>query len=174
MKAITDNLGRQWELKINITNLQRVKEFTGVDLTKLVVMDSSGKIDSEKSTINTLAEDPVKLMMVIWTLCEKQASAKQIDAEAFFEGFAGDAIPAANYALLEEVADFFPSAQRQAFRKYIDLTRRCGDIIGKNYEKLLSDHRYEEFVEQQIQQIVDEQDRELEALLNSPTNSQEQ
>lgn len=171
MKVITDNLGREWEIKITITNIQRVKEHTGVDLTRLVVIDSNGNVDNGKSMVNQLADDPVKLMMVIWTLCRPQAEARQIDPEAFFNGFSGDAIPAANYAMLEEVADFFPSAQRRMIRRYIDLTRRCGDIIEKNCEKLFSDPRYEEFTERQIQEIVAEQNKEWEKLLNSPTAS---
>ena len=107
MKTFADNAGRTWTVAINVDCIRRVKKLLDVNLLDAI----EGKL------IEQLVSDPVLLCDVIYVICKPEADAQSVSDEEFGRAMAGDAIDAATNALLEELADFFPSGKRQVLRK---------------------------------------------------------
>lgn len=104
MKTFTDNAGRTWSVTINVDAIKRVRGMLDIDLLEVV----DGKL------IGRLVRDPVLLCDVLYALCQPEATARNISDEEFGRSMAGDAIELATHALLEELADFFPSPKDRA------------------------------------------------------------
>ena len=102
MKPFTDSAGRTWEVTVNVGAVRRVRDILGVDL-----MDVAGG-----DLLDRLADDPVLLVDVLYVLVKPQADAKGISDEDFGRGMVGGALDEAASALMKELLDFFPSAQR--------------------------------------------------------------
>jgi len=107
MAKFTDNAGREWSLTINVAALKRVRMLAEVDLADILAT----------TLLQRLAGDPVLLAEVLYAVCQPQAERQGISPESFGEELVGDVIDAATTALLEALADFFPSRRRAALRK---------------------------------------------------------
>lgn len=107
MTHFTDNQGRTWVLTVNVDAIKRVRNLTDVDLLTVVGGD----------LLERLAEDPVLLCDVLYALCKPDADVKQVSDEDFGRAMSGDAIEQATTALLEAIADFFPSRKGQLLRQ---------------------------------------------------------
>ena len=102
MKPFTDASGRTWELTVVVSAVKRVRDLLGVDLMDV----ASGDL------LERLADDPVLLVDVLYVLCKPQADAKSITDEDFGRAMVGGVLDEAASALMKELLDFFPSAQR--------------------------------------------------------------
>ena len=102
MKPFTDASGRTWELTVIVSAVKRVRDLLGVDL-----MDVAGG-----DLLERLADDPVLLVDVLYVLVKPQADAKGVSDEDFGRGMVGGVLDDAASALMKELLDFFPSAQR--------------------------------------------------------------
>jgi hypothetical protein len=102
MKPFTDSAGRTWEVTVNVGAVRRVRDTLGVDL-----MDVAGG-----DLLDRLADDPVLLVDVLYVLVKPQADAKSVSDEDFGRAMVGGVIDEAASALMKELLDFFPSAQR--------------------------------------------------------------
>ena len=102
MKPFTDSAGRTWEVTVNVGAVRRVRDILGVDL-----MDVAGG-----DLLERLADDPVLLVDVLYVLCKPQADAKGASDEDFGRAMVGGVLDEAASALMKELLDFFPSAQR--------------------------------------------------------------
>lgn len=112
MKTFTDAKGREWSIELSIAVADRVKEATGVDF--LAVWKG------QLACLEQL-EDPVTLYRTLFCLCEAQAKERQLSAEQFGEGLAGDPVSAAVAALLKELVDFTPNPRlRTALQRVLD------------------------------------------------------
>ena len=89
MKPFTDASGRTWELTVIVSAVKRVRDL-----------------------LERLADDPVLLVDVLYVLCKPQADAKGVSDEDFGRGMVGGVLDDAASALMKELLDFFPSAQR--------------------------------------------------------------
>lgn len=136
MHAFTDNQERPWTLEIHVGALKRVKALCGVELHKLV--------DDELKPLAALVADPVKLVDVLYVLCQEQAVEKGLTDEDFGRAMAGDTLEQATDAFVEELIDFFPDARvRAGLRKMLSTARQVKDKllqrVAKETEKLDAD-----------------------------------
>ena len=110
MADFLDNRDREWTLTIDVNSIRRVRADPGIDL--MGVLDGPLLI--------RLASDPVLLVDTLYTLCAAQAETAKISPEEFGQGLTGDAIEKAGNALLEALADFFPSRRRAILRQLLE------------------------------------------------------
>ena len=109
MATFADNKDRQWTITIDVDAIRRVRADPGVDLM--------GVLDGPLLT--KIGSDPVLLVDVLYTLCAEQAEASKVTPRQFGQGLTGDASEAAATALLEALADFFPSRRRAILRQVL-------------------------------------------------------
>ena len=141
MKTFKDNVGRTWNLQINIDAIKRVRSLLDVNLLDAV----DGKL------LERLCSDPVLLCDVLYALVKPEADSKNVTDEGFGRGMAGDAIEHATTALLEELTDFFPQARRRILKKALGKLKTFEERAIAVADKRLDDP---------------ELDREIEAILN--------
>lgn len=127
MKAFKDNLGRRWDVAINVATAGHVKTLTGVNLYKL--------IDDGCRPLGLLLEDPCKLVDVLYVLVKDQADREKVTDEDFGRAFSGDSLEAAAEAFLGELTDFFPGAKvRKALTTILAKSRALRDEMQKDME----------------------------------------
>jgi len=102
MKPFTDSQGRMWNVTVNVGAIKRVRDLLGVDLLDVANGD----------LLSRLADDPCLLVDVLFVLCKPEADAKGVGDEDFGRGMVGGVLDEASAALIKELLDFFPSAQR--------------------------------------------------------------
>jgi hypothetical protein len=104
-----------WTVQITVATIKRVQAMVGVNL--LDVLDSKSRL------LEKLSTDPILLCDVLYVICQQQAQSANVSDEQFGEALAGDVIDHATTALLQELADFFPTAKRQVLRKALTKLR---------------------------------------------------
>jgi len=102
MKTFTDSQGRTWSVVVNVSAVKRVRDLLDVDLLDV----ANGEL------LSRLADDPCVLVDVLFALCKPEADAKGVTDEDFGRGMVGGVLDEAASALMKELLDFFPSAQR--------------------------------------------------------------
>jgi hypothetical protein len=102
MKTFTDSQGRTWTVVVNVSAVKRVRDLLDVDL-----LDVAGG-----DLLARLADDLCLLVDVVYALCKPEADAKGVSDEDFGKGMVGGVLDKAASALMQELLDFFPSAQR--------------------------------------------------------------
>lgn len=95
--------------------------------------------DPEFKGIVKLEADPVLLARVIWLACEKEATARNIVADDFFDLFDGDAFEAAQRALVESLVNFTQPRRRSILRAYLATTEEAEKRAINRVEKILND-----------------------------------
>jgi hypothetical protein len=102
MKTFNDSQGRTWSVVINVGAIKRVRDLLDVDLLDV----ANGEL------LSRLADDPCVLVDVLFALCKAEADAKGVTDEDFGQAMVGGVLDEASAALMKELLDFFPSAQR--------------------------------------------------------------
>jgi hypothetical protein len=102
MKTFTDSQGRTWTVVVNVSAVKRVRDLLDVDLLDVANGDLLAR----------LADDPCLLVDVLFALSKPEAQAKGVTDEDFGRGMVGGVLDEASSALMKELLDFFPSAQR--------------------------------------------------------------
>lgn len=102
--AFTDLAGTSWRVRINVAAIRLVRERHSLDLLKI--------LDREANPFAELADDPLRLCDVLWTLIAPQAEEAGIAELTWLENMAGDVLTSAAYALMEATVDFFPQHRR--------------------------------------------------------------
>jgi glutamine amidotransferase PdxT len=120
MREFTDAHGRTWRIEMNVTSAKRVKALAGVDF--LAIHRGELACVSQLQDVETLCD-------TLHALCEPQARAAGIGAEAFGEGLAGDVIDAASTALLEEIVVFTRNPRMRAAIERVLATARMAASI---------------------------------------------
>lgn len=130
MHTFRDSRGRTWEVIINVWKVKRVRGVVSLDLLSLV--------DDRFEGLNNLLADPVKLIDMLYVLCEVQAKELGVTDEDFGAAFAGDTLWDAGQAFLSELVDFFPDARaRDALKRVIEKTRAVhGQLLNLAMENL--------------------------------------
>ena len=104
MHSFKDTEGREWHVKITLGIARDLKDQTEIDLL-------DGK------ALLTAAADPYVMGQVLWVVCQKQATSRNLSPEDFAAAFDGDVVTEATDALVEASIDFFPKARRPAIQK---------------------------------------------------------
>jgi len=134
MASFTDSDGRSWTLRIDVSAIRRVRKALDVDLLDL----AGGPL------LERVAGDPVLLVDLLYALARGQADEQGVDAEAFGAGLVGDAIDAATAALLEALADFFPSRKAALLKAVIEKGQTLADRLQARAEKKVAEMNLEE------------------------------
>ena len=137
MASFDDNAGRSWTLRIDVSAIRRVREALDVDLLDL----AGGPL------LERVAGDPVLLVDILYVLARGQADQQNVDAEAFGAAMVGDAIDRATGALLEALADFFPSRKAALMRKVTEKGQVLAERLLARAEKRVADGDLDEAME---------------------------
>lgn len=122
MKQVVDSKGRTFNIKVNIGTAKRVKDLTGHDILDLTGEDRDNIFSKIKS-------DPFTLADIITVLIEEDLKALNLTKEAFLESFTGDIIDDFSDALMQEIADFFPSRQSRLIKEQLAEIKKLEDEI---------------------------------------------
>ena len=141
MKTFTDAAGRSWTVTINVDAVKRVRSLLKINL--LDVVGDSGK---QGGVLDQLA-DAVTLVDVLYCLVKPEADAKGVSDVQFGEAMLGDALDNASVALLEELADFFPSRQRALLKKAMLRAAELATAAVKQANKILDDPKLSQLPE---------------------------
>ena len=126
MATFEDSKGRQWVVHCDVGTIARVRRETGCDLAKLL---------ASKEALQELADDPVRLVEVIWSVIEPQAETRSVSPEDFGSSLVGDAIERATDALVEAIIDFFPKRRGNLLRQLVEKTKSLETAISQKIEK---------------------------------------
>lgn len=107
MATFKDRNGRDWVIDCNVITMRRVNDRLKVNLLESI----STKL------LQDLADDPGRLVDVLYVLCEEQCTAKSVTDEDFGYALVGEAIEKALDALVESLLDFFPPRRSALLRK---------------------------------------------------------
>jgi hypothetical protein len=106
LKTFRDNAGRTWTVAVTVASIKRVRATAGVDLY--------GLVDDGFRGLAELLADPIRLVDVLYVLCQAEAERQGVTDEQFGEAMAGDAIDLATTAFLESFTEFFPAPKVRA------------------------------------------------------------
>lgn len=107
-----DSIGRQWNLALNLNNLDVIRQQLRIDLNK--IRDGRELIE--------LQADIAKLGAIAWAICEPSAKEQGVDRKSFLEALDGAALDRVADALVEAVIQVAPKKSRDALRKVITST----------------------------------------------------
>lgn len=109
MAKYTDCNGNEWELRLTVAMLGRLRTDAGFSL---------GKEMAGERIVETLFGDPETFAKVLWVMCDAQAKARTITPEQFVSGIDAKALDDAAIGLMEAITDFFHRpAAAQAMKK---------------------------------------------------------
>lgn len=132
VRQFTDCEGRTWRVRITVDEVKRCREQLGIQ-----ILDAT---NPQADLCGRLSTDPELLVNVLYVVCRQQADERGLSDEQFGRSMAGDAIWEASTALLEAVADFFPSpAQRAARHKLIERSTRIVRLLERRLDEVASD-----------------------------------
>jgi hypothetical protein len=130
-RSFTDGAGRVWIVELNVTQLKRVRDATGIHLSKLVG-------DSYRP-LSEFLSDPPALCDVLYVLCREQADKVPLTDEQFGRALAGDVLQAAADCFVAALADFLPGDQGRLLES---MTARAAEFqavaLGKALEAVLA------------------------------------
>lgn len=160
MAKFTDNRGDDWIIAVDTVAVKRVRQDNQVDLA-----DLTGQ------AVQSLADDPVLLVDVLWTLAGDQAKSRGVNPEGFAARLVGDTIEQAAEALTVAITDFFPARKRAAVKRAAEKTQRMLSRLEEIAGEVLNDEKLEEEFLAKARQEIQSQVRDVLTRLNSATSS---
>jgi hypothetical protein len=131
MHSFKDSKGRAWTFSIHVSAVKRVRAVAGVDLY--------GLVDDGFKGLAELTADPVRLVDVMWVLCEEEARKLGVSDEDFGAAMAGDALGNAAEAFVAELIDFFPNPRARAgLKQVVEKGRRVQELMADAAEAKLA------------------------------------
>ena len=122
----------EWEPKITLSKIFKIKSDHGVDLLD---------IDPDGKGLLIVGDDIIKFFEILYITVSEQATEKSIDFQSFVDEFtSGDQIEKASDAVVEATFPFFKSnikdALQKAYEKSKEISKQVTDDICANIEKL--------------------------------------
>ena len=118
-----DAKGRDWELVVNVSTLERCRDAGGYDPLRLV----------HEGEMHRLVLDPVLLASLAWHCVEAEAKTRGVPRGDFVDAVRGDAIERLLDAWIEAFASFFPSRKAAVIRLAATETRAA-------YSRAMGEH----------------------------------
>ncbi|HEY1191911.1 MAG TPA: hypothetical protein VGE74_30045 [Gemmata sp.] len=109
MSRFRDNVQREWSIVIDVVEMEKVHQRTGVTIWHL--------LKDGLAELRALQANPILFVRVLYVLCEGQAEKLGVTPEQFGRGLSGDALSDAYEAFLGAYADFSPSHLRPLIRQ---------------------------------------------------------
>jgi hypothetical protein len=104
MPSFTDDKGREWHVSLNINKARAIRERLGVNILNVEGLD-------------TLAQDVVLLVDVLFLLCEDQLRARGVNDLEFGESLSGMSLQSGSDAMIQALLDFSPPRQQKVLRQ---------------------------------------------------------
>jgi hypothetical protein len=108
-----DAKGRDWELPVTVSILERCRDAAHYDPLRLV----------HEGEMHRLVLDPVLLASLAWCSVEAEAKVRGVGRQEFLDAVHGDAIDRLLDAWVESFASFFPSRKAETIRLAASETR---------------------------------------------------
>lgn len=159
MPVFKDQTNREWVLRLDAPKIAAVRRDCGVDLAAL-----------DGTAIERLRDDPVLLVNSLWVLCRSQAGAGTSD-QMFGESLVGDAIDRATDALIEAIADFFPTRRKEMLLKLAAQQKETREQALADAVERLTDPALQTRVKTAMKQAADAEIDSLLTRLSSATAS---
>lgn len=118
-----DAKGRDWELVVTVSTLERCRDAGGYDPLRLV----------HDGEMHRLVLDPVLLASLAWHCVEAEAKTRGVGRQEFVDAVRGDAIDALLDAWVDAFASFFPSRKAAVIRLAASETRAA-------YSRAMGEH----------------------------------
>ncbi len=110
-----DAKGRDWELPVTVSILERCRDAAHYDPLRLV----------HDGEMHRLVLDPVLLASLAWCSVEGEAKVRNVSRADFIDAVRGDAIERLLDAWLESFSSFFPSRKAAVIRLAASETRKA-------------------------------------------------
>jgi hypothetical protein len=124
MPTFTDNLSREWQVKLEAHTIRQIRNACGVD-------------PISEDGFSKLFEDDVLLVEVMTLICEAQRQESGIKPESFAQNLIGDALDRARDALQAAVLEFCPGQKRETLRaNFANMQRIRKEAYSRWLEKV--------------------------------------
>ena len=104
MPNFTDTRGDSWAVNLEVAALKRVAAYTDFDLLNL--------LDDKLTGLSQLYDNPIKLVEILYAICEPQIADRGLSDDEFGQRFAGDVLRAGADALVEATATFYQNPKQ--------------------------------------------------------------
>lgn len=125
-KTFTDGKGRTWTCRVDTAALRRIRDSLGFNL-------------AGEEAMQKLQDDPVLLVDTIFAVILPQAQAANVTGMDFGESLEKDVIDDATLALLEGLADYFPTRRRLILEAAIETTKKTITDVTPKVEEMVGD-----------------------------------
>jgi hypothetical protein len=150
MQSFKDKNGFLWDFEITVGSARRVKADCDIDL--LNVIEVQGE-NIQSTVFERLSTDPGLVVDVLYCLCKKEATERNVEPESFAMLFDGETIENASNALVDEIINFSPPMRR----RILNAIRLMGEKIIEENERdlnqMLLEQEKELFGEKTIQPL---------------------
>lgn len=115
MKTFKDRFNRVWKISLDAAELTRVHVVEGIDLVAAVDLSRQ----AGPNVFSELAEDPAKIVALLYTVLEPQIKAAGMSEVDFAKAMTGYGIANAVTALIDELIELIGSHEARAKLKAI-------------------------------------------------------
>jgi hypothetical protein len=143
MRHFTDNEGRQWSFRLDVSVIRRVRTMASCNL--LAIFDKADDV------LGRLGMDPILLADVLYAICKPEADARNVTDEDFGRALYGQAIADATDALLEALADFFEPRRARLLRAILTKMQKVRNTAQEMIEAKLESGAIEAEIQQALQ-----------------------
>ena len=135
-----------------VYSLVRRRNGDPLDLMKLIEVKPGKSISG--GLLNELADDTLLLLEVLFVLLRDQLDKAGISEEGFYAKLTADEIEPATDAFLEELIDFFPTAESRVLRIIYDKIQQIRQEGEKQLKEAVSSKEMPEKIEKRIRGIL--------------------
>jgi hypothetical protein len=145
MPAFLDTESRNWDLRVDVDAIRRVRAAHNIDLATVL---------ANQGSIERLTSDIVLTIDVIFELVRPAASRLGVSAEDFGKALAGDALGNAISAFEEALVDFLPESNRRALaRRILQAGKAIHTQKGMRIDKAIKDGLLEAAIKEQLDKL---------------------
>lgn len=155
MPSFKDCEDREWNLRIDVDAIRRVRSAYSIDLATILATPES---------IDRLTSDICLTIDVIYELCKPAADRLAIDAAAFGRSLFGDSLGNAVRAFEAALVEFLPESKRRATaRRIIEAGQALQEQTALRIENAIKGGLLERGIQKELTKL----DQELEEMTNS-------
>jgi hypothetical protein len=162
MGLFDDLAGRRWQIRINVLAVRQLRTDHSLDDMKI--------LDREGNPFAKLADDPMRLCDVLWSLIASQAGEAGVSELDWLAAMGGDALANAAYALMEATIDFFPKHRRAPLQAMLRKMRTAEAELTSRMTTLAESATIDQAIGDQMDKAELEATRRLREVLSEPGN----
>lgn len=163
MTTFEDKTGQEWTVELDAPTVEAVRRDHGVDLVNL-----------DQDPLQSLRNDPMKLVAVIYMICQDQIQARNLTPDQF-----GKLLPFPPDVMLEAVGEsivnFFPTGRhshvREVLASYGEMAAKTDDLTRTKMTQILQDPRTMTRLDRKATQEIEDAIEDLFPLASPPDES---